>query len=453
MWSSVLLGKASAYLGLTIGVLLLLDPPVLLRRWYRALTQRDELSGFAWALLVSLLYGVGEVVYGVVTGNPLSVALEVFVYNICPMYVFLGIWAGARRPEIVRKYIRYQAWFTVLYVPLYFLVFNKIHISLSGILPGSNMDLLGQPGTGTGTLLGLFAYEPNLARFWLPILLLSFLTIANQIRADWLGLGIALLIWGTATKQLGRVFGIGGLLVALLGIGFIADLRIPAFAGRGGEISARETVARALGSISPELALNVGDTSASNARFYYGTVYWRTVWWAGIRAAVSETYHTLVFGLGYGYPIKELGVSGLKNGDIRSPHNIFYFVLAYSGLLGVALFFWLQLCVLRLLWQTFKATGQIYGLAYYSALLVGAFFGNFLETPQAGIPTYLVVGLCVGPLFRHDRLRAKTTGAAGRFVLPYRPSQFRPQGPMALPQNSDRPVLVRPSFVTTPHDS
>jgi F0F1-type ATP synthase assembly protein I len=31
--------------------------------------------------------------------------------------------------------------------------------------------------------------------------------------------------------------------------------------------------------------------------------------------------------------------------------------------------------------------------------LIGAFFGNLIETPQAAIPLYLVLGLLIGPMF------------------------------------------------------
>jgi hypothetical protein len=403
LWGSPLLGKASAFLGMAIGCLFVFDTRVLLNRWYTALTRRDLLTGFAWTSLISLVYGIAEVIYGVLTGSPLLTALQILAFNFFPLYLFLGVWVGTRRPEIVRQYIRYGAWFIVFYTPLYFLFLNKLHLSLTGILPGSSLDLFSRPGSGTGTLLGLFAFEPNLSAFWLPLVILSFFTIANQIRADWLGLGLALIIWGAATRKLGRVFGIAGLLIGLLLVGFVADVRIPALPGRGGEISARETVARALSSTSPEAAEDL--SGSKNTRFYSGTVYWRTVWWSGIREAVSENYRTLIFGLGYGYPIKNLGVADLRASDVRSPHSIFYFTLAYSGVVGVALFFALQFCVLRLLWQTYKETGQIYGLASYAALLVGAFFGNFIETPQGGIPTYLITGLCLGPLFRERQLR------------------------------------------------
>ena len=144
MWGSMLLGKASGFLGLALGILLLFDPRVLWNRWYAALTRPgDPLGGLAWAILVSLVYGFGELIYGVLLGYPFFTALQILVFNICPVYVFLGIWVGARHSNLIRRYIRYVAWFMVIYTPLYFLFFSKLKLSLTGILPGNNLDLLG----------------------------------------------------------------------------------------------------------------------------------------------------------------------------------------------------------------------------------------------------------------------------------------------------------------------
>lgn len=398
LWGSVFLGKSSAYLGLAIGALFLFDPRVLWNRWYLALTRRgDPLGGFAWILLISLLYGIGESIYGLMLGYPPFTVLEILVFNICPVYVFLGIWVGARHSGLIRSYIRFIAWYMVFYTPLYALFFRKLNLTLSGILPGSNLDLLGSPGTGSDTLLGLLSYEANLAKFWLPILMLSCLTIANQERADWLGLGLALIVWGVLARRMDRVFGITACIFVLLLVAFLVDLRLPAIPGRGGEISARETVARMAASVSPAMAEDVGGDRA-NANFYYGTVYWRTHWWAAIRDEVSRDNPTLIFGLGYGYPLAKLAGKEVERTGTRSPHSIFYFTLAYSGAIGVAIFFALQSQVILLLWRSFKATGQIYSVAFFVYSFVGAFFGNSVETPQAGIPLYLFIGLFIGPM-------------------------------------------------------
>jgi hypothetical protein len=389
------LGKASAYAALGIGGLLLLSPRLLWDRWYIGLTRRqDALSEIALPLLLSLLYGFAQVIYGIFLGYSVQTAFQILIFNICPVYMFLGIWVGFRHPGFVRGYIRYIAWYMVIYAPLYFLVLNKLSISTD---PDSNF-ILGIPGTGSLPLLGLLTLEPDLLKFWAPMLVLTCLTIANQERADWLGLGLALMVWGKLTKRMNRVFTVMGLVTAVLLIAAVVDLRLPPIEGRGGELSARGTLARIAGAISPELAAEVTGEHA-DAAFYYGTVYWRQRWWASIREEVYKEPKTLIIGLGYGYPLARLaGNSGTVEQGTRSPHNIFYFALAYSGFVGVGIFFWLEICIFRLLYRAFKVTGQVFGLAYFVYSISGAFFGNFLESPAA-ITFYLLLGLSIGPMF------------------------------------------------------
>jgi hypothetical protein len=395
---TMFVGKAAPYIAIGLGGLLLLSPRVLWDRWFHALTRgTDYLNGIAWPLLISLIYGFAQLIYGLLLGYSLKTAALILVFNICPVYLFLGIWVGFRHPEMVRKYIRFIAWYTLIYTPVYFLFLRKLSIAGAGGDPDS-YPIFGNPGSGSTTILGLLAYEPSLVRFWAPILVLTGLTIANQERADWLGLGLALTLWGKLAKKMGRVFGVLGVLTAILLIAALIDLRLPPIPGRGGELSARGTLARMAGSISPEFAQAM-EENRTDANFYYGTVLWRKHWWAMIRQEVTRDPQTLIFGLGYGYPLARLtGNEGTIKEGTRSPHNIFYFTLAYSGIIGVVIFFWFELLLLRLLYRVYQITGQIYGLAYFIYCFVGAFFGNFLETPSA-ITFYLVLGLCIGPMF------------------------------------------------------
>jgi hypothetical protein len=401
MWSSEFIGKASAYVGLALGALLIFSVRVLWDRWFLALTRRgDPLNGVGWAILVSLAYGVGEVIYGVFfIGHPLYTALQILVFNICPVYLFLGIWVGMRHPGTIRKYIRFLAWWMVIYTPIYFIFLQNVHVSLTGILPGSGLELVSNPGSGTLPLLGLLTLEPFLAGFWLPIVVLILLTIANQERSDWLGLGVVLIIWGKLSGKLGRIFGIIGCTFGLLLIASLIDLKLPPLPGRGGELSARGTIARMAGSISPEMASEFG-VDAATARFDYGTVYWRKHWWAGIRNEVFKEYKTMIFGLGYGYPLAKLASREVEEAGTRSPHSVFYFSLGYSGFVGFGIFCYLQISLLLLLWRVYKESGETFGLLFAIYALIGAFFGNVLETPQAAIPYYLLCGLAMAPLFR-----------------------------------------------------
>src|SRR5450631_1446105 len=400
MWSSLFIGKVSAYVGLLLGALLLFSVRVLWDRWYLALTWRgDPLRGVGWALLVSILYGVGQVIYGVsFLGHSLFTALQILVFNLGPVYLFLGIWIGRRHPLAVRTYIRALSWWMVIYTPIYFLFLQHLNLTLTGLLPGTGLDVLGNPGSGTLPLLGLLTLEPQIARFWLPILVLVLLTIANQERSDWLGLGICLMIWGKLSGKLGRVFGILGCIAAVLIIAALVDLKLPPIPGRGGELSARGTIARMAGAISPELAADVGG-GRENAQFYYGTVHWREHWWAAIRSEVSKSPTREIFGMGYGYPLAHLAGRDVEKQGTRSPHSVFYFTLAYSGFVGVAIFFWLEICLLWLLWRVYKVSGETFGLMFAIYTLIGAFFGNVLETPQAAIAFYLLCGMAIAPLF------------------------------------------------------
>jgi hypothetical protein len=399
---SMFAGKASVYVELAFGGLLLLSTRLLWDPWYKSLTRRqDGLNGIGWPLLVSLLYGFGQVIYGVLLGYSRVTAFQILLFDIYPVYLFLGIWAGFRHPGIVRAYVRWMAWYTAIYTPLYYLFLSKLSIAAGN--SDSTHAIIGNPGTGSVLLLGLLAFEPYLLRFWLPILVLTGLTIANQERADWLGLGLALALWGKLSKRMGRVFSVLGVLTAILLIAALIDLKLPPLPGRGGELSARGTLGRMAGSISPQLAAEVsGDRNT--AAFYYGTVFWRKHWWAAIRDEVSKDPLTITFGLGYGYPLARLaGNAGTVKEGTRSPHSIFYFVLAYSGVVGVVIFFWLEFRLISLLYRVYKVTGQIFGLAYFIYAFSGSFFGNFLESPSA-LPFYLLLGLCIGPMFHQLEL-------------------------------------------------
>ena len=396
-FGSMFLGKASVYIELAFGGLLLLSTRLLWDRWYNALTRpQHELKGIGWPLLVSLIYGFAQVIYGILLGHSKITTFQILLFNIYPVYLFLGIWVGSLHPGFVRAYVKWMAWYIACYTPIYYLFLNKLSISADG--SGGGYAILGNPGTGSMLLLGLLAFERNLLKLWFPILVLTGLTIANQERADWLGLGLALIVWGKLSNRIGRVFSVAGVLTAILLLAAVLDLKLPPLPGRGGELSARGTLGRMAGSISPQFSAEVsGDRHA--ARFYYGTVFWRKRWWSAIRNEVSRDPMTLTFGLGYGYPLAKLaGNAGTEKEGTRSPHSIFYFALAYSGVVGVAIFFWLELSLICLLYRVYKVTGQVFGLALFVYTFSGSFFGNFLEAPS-GLSYYLLLGLCIGPMF------------------------------------------------------
>jgi hypothetical protein len=57
----------------------------------------------------------------------------------------------------------------------------------------------------------------------------------------------------------------------------------------------------------------------------------------------------------------------------------------------------LQAACGALMWRAYRLTGQSFGMAAWAFALLGAFFGNVLETPAGAIPFYLTLGLVIGP--------------------------------------------------------
>jgi O-Antigen ligase len=366
--------------------------------WMKALTTSDPVSPFAWFLLMSIAYGIFEVVRGILLGFPPLTAIQNLVFNIYPIYFFLGLWVGKRRPELVLKFYQVFAICFTIYAPAYLLVLNKIYITMPG---SEGVSIFGQAGGGGMIVLALLALDPKPSRFWLPMTMGGIQLLAGQVRAEWLGIGIAFFLWGMLSKKMSRVAGFFFSIVLLLAIGYVLDINIPSSSERGGAISTQEIVARGLSAISPELAQDV--TGSTNTAFYNGTITWRENWWHAIWQNSQENYTNLLIGPGYGFMLKSL-VGYLKTfGDLRTPHNIFYYALGYTGWIGVTLFFAIQGACGVLVWRAYRITGQAFGVAFWASALFTSFFGNAFETPFGAIPAYLIIGIIVGPTLGRTR--------------------------------------------------
>jgi hypothetical protein len=244
--------------------------------------------------------------------------------------------------------------------------------------------------------------------------------LAAQVRAEWLAMCVATLIWGVLSRKLNRVMMMAVGIFGVLLIGFLLDVNLPSPGERGGAISSTEIVARGLAAVSPDLARDV--TGSDNVGFYRGTITWRQNWWKAIWQNSQENYTNLLIGPGYGFLLRNL-VSYLKDvGELRTPHNVFYYALGYSGWIGVTIFFALQTACGFLLWRAYTVTGQAWGLAVWASGLVAAFFGNVMETPSGAIPFYLTMGLVVGPA-----LAALKSPARQSSLSPVSPSVSYPQ--------------------------
>ena len=243
-------------------------------------------------------------------------------------------------------------------------------------------------------LLALPCFVRDLRRWWLPMAVSACFVLAGQIRAEWTSLAVALVLQSVLTGKVMRVVWATTFVAAVLLIGFWTDISIPSPNGRGGVITSRDLVGRAVAAVDRDAALEI---SNRNADFYAGTVSWRKKWWDAIWADAHSDVGTALFGRGYGFELKSL-VPYLRDNDVRSPHNVFFFNLGYAGWFGVALFFSFQATLALTMWRVWRHSGQAFGLVFWAATIVGALFGNFFETPFGAIPYYLIIGMCSADL-------------------------------------------------------
>jgi O-antigen ligase len=163
---------------------------------------------------------------------------------------------------------------------------------------------------------------------------------------------------------------------------------------RGGTISATELVARVIAPVNPELAADYSD----DVHMYEGTAAWRTMWWIEIWNSVHSSSSLAILGHGYGFALGDL-VAYLEDSSTRTPHNVFFLALGYTGWSGVIMFALLQSEIARLCWRAFRKTKQAFSIVFWVTTLAFSFFTPFFETPQGAIPFYLVAGCaCAGLL-------------------------------------------------------
>jgi hypothetical protein len=378
-------------------------------RFLNSLLMPSPLGAVSWLLLALVCYGGVLVLKGLTHGYDLLTALQGFAFHYYPLFLFFGLWVGERNPEFLRRAIRVVAWFNGVYGVVWVLFLNRVAITI----PGSpEVPLFGQPSASAAAMLGLLCFEDNPRRMSLPLLLNAAVLLGVQVRAEWLGLIVGLVVWGVVAHRLRRVLVGFAVVILLLVIGALLDVRIPAPESRGGEISTRAIVGRALAPIDRNLATQYTVDAESQA----GTVEWRTNWWSAIWDSVYENRERSLFGHGYGFPLWDL-VPRLGSGDVRTPHNVFFYALGYGGWTSVILFGLFLVALCRLLHRGYRYSGNPFGIVYFSSAISAAFFGNFFETPFGAIPFYIIVGLAAAPALQ--RASVERSGASrprGRLV-------------------------------------
>ena len=415
------LGRSFAYLGvpplfigeLVLASFLLLKPRVLLGTWTASILRPSPLNEFGLAMLVFMAYGLWQLGRGILGGSSVTFTLKFFVFNYYTLYIFLGLWIALHAPGFLPRAVRLLGWINGIYGLVYILALRYVDT----LIPGSNVPLFSPPAGQVIVVLGLLCFERNLRAVW-PILLLNIVvTLVWQVRAEWLGLGLGIIAWGFLTGRLGRVTALGVAGLALIGLIELAGINLP---GRNGEaMSLAENLARIIAPIDLELAKQF----SPNAAYHAGTAEWRELWWEQIWISAHSTPMLEAFGHGYGFDLFGLAPPEVRagQGELRTPHNLFFFCLGYMGWVGVVLVAWLQVTIIRLLWRSYALAGDPSGLVFWVMAMARAFFEEGFETPFKAIPFYLLWGMAMAPGLAASRLPRTRLAAAAARPVPARP--------------------------------
>jgi len=428
------LGVPPLFVGeIGLAAFLVLKPRVALGTWAASLLSRSPLNEFGVALFIFMMYGVWQVARGVFNGSDLLYAMKFFVFNYYTLYIFLGMWIGLHAPDCLRKLIRVTGWVNGIYGIIFLLALRHV----GAHMPGSDVRLFSAPAGQTIVILGLLCFERDLRSVWFILMLNILVTLAWQVRAEWLGLVLGLLAWGLLTGRLHRVVVMG--MAALTVLGMIEFLDINLVSRTGGAVSLSETLGRFIAPINLELAKAIEPTAGRHV----GTAEWRELWWKQIWISAHSTPMLEAFGHGYGFDLFGLAPpevrSGQEDWDVRTPHSVFYYALGYTGWVGVVLFSLLQFTILRLLWRSFRVTRQPVGLVFWVLEMGMAFFEASFETPLKAIPFYLLVGMAIAPALQQTSTSYARTGRAHALRPQF--AQLRAQIGVAAGRNPGALVL------------
>lgn len=390
--------RAFAYVGVPgtpifIGEILLvaffvLRPEVSGLRFASALLRPSVLGPLSWSILVLISYGVVLVARGVLEGYPQRLALQELVFNVYPLYIFLGLWLAEREPRLLERFMVDLAWVNGIYGLLY--IANLNHVALT--FPGTSVLLFRPPLGQVAVLLGLMAFPTKGWRTWIPFALNLTVLIAIQSRASYAGFAIGLFVWAWMSKRLGRTALIAAIVGALFAVAWIFNLRIEYSRGAS-ELSARNVAAAVVAPFDAQAAA----AYSSDARNFSGTVEWRKAWWSGIWDSTHADPMRTFVGAGYGFELTSAADLGSSEDDLRTPHNWFMYALGYGGWIGVLVFSFFLLALGYLLWRSDRLTGIAFGLPVLVASVTVATFSNFFETPYAAIPTWVIAGMAIAP--------------------------------------------------------
>lgn len=393
------------YIGeLSLAAFLFCGPSTAKGGWLYLIRRIRRLDRLRAVLVSLLLYGGFEALRGLAHGYPLLTVLRDTGFNYYPIFFFLGIWAGLLDPDFLRSVAFGLAWFNGIYGVLCVLFLSRVPWTLPGTGDAASaVPFFSEPsGAAAIALLGLIVFEPSLRRVWHLVALNAFVLLGLQVRGEWLGFAVGVVVFASVTRRLKHLVTASAPVLLLLGLMYVAHVSIQSpwrrgdnVGNTGTNISTDYLVARALAPINKDLANELAPEE--EVSFASGTAQWRLLWWAGIWSEVHSRLSNVILGLGYGYPIGDLNPYIEPDTFIQTPHSVFFYALGFTGWLGVAIYALLLWEIVRLLWRSYRITGQAFGLVCWAAFVTMAIFEPLFEAPYGAIPFFLLVGAATTP--------------------------------------------------------
>ena len=402
----LVLGRSFAYLGVpqlhlfigevALGCFLIASPDVAGRRWPWSALHTDALRRFTKVFLIFFVFGLFQMFRGIFAGHPIFTAMRDLAFNYYPLYFFVGIYAGLVNPEILPRIFRIAGWINGLYGILFVLVLSR----LPWLFPGvpSDVDpvsIFGQPSFSAVILLGLLSFEKDYRRIWPVLLLNASVLLGMLIRAEWLAFAVGLGTWAWCTGNIKKALALVAAVVVLLGLMYVTNFSYAGPETRGRTISAKDVVGQVIAPFNRDLAASY-ISDALDTDLSEGTTVFRLLYWAGVWDSVHESAMRALLGYGYGFSLGNV-VEQIQI-DARTPHNLFFYALGYTGWVGVILTILFLGELFRLLWRVRQQTGNPFPVVLWVTIIAFSMFTPFFEAPQGAIPFYLIAGCCCAVL-------------------------------------------------------
>ena len=388
------LGVSPIYIGeIALAVFLFAHPQPAIREWIGSQCRPSAISGISWCFYLFVAYGVIALIRGIGAGYDVMTSLLCAVIHVYPLYFFAGWWIGGRHANFLPKTIFWMAWLNGIY-GLVFIPF--ILHTQNDMMTGSEVGWFGDPRGASVAIIGLLCFGRHLKRAWLPLLLNIVVLVGMHNRSAWVAMLVCVPLWGLLAGRVSTVLKATTAAVAVLLLFLIVDAPLPMRNDEGERMTTRNVVGFAVAAIDRDTAVGLTQYADSGN----STVTWRTRWWDNLWRVTHQTPTQALFGPGYGFPIWEYHEENLDDFKLRTPHNSFFYVLVYTGWIGVILFFGLQFVLATVLWRVYCTTGQPFGICFWALSMIRACFTPFYETPYCAIPFFLICGLAAAPLLR-----------------------------------------------------